>query len=437
VRREFEQVGSQGQTEEQTTIELSWAALVAKTPLSERLERAILEIVCWNPSDATHQDSWSGWTNSIRRRVPEFTDADLRSAFRRLWKSRTLRLTKLDSQRGHPEDYSGIEADDNRFFFSGWFNGTITDEGRSEWDRLHASNRIGVFISHITEEKPVAQVLQKYLKIAFGNDFRVFVSSDAKSIGGGKKWYTHIIDNLRLSEVVLVLVSQESKGKEWINFEAGFGEGADSLLIPVGIKNISFGQISYPLAGVQGRNIDDIGSILDDIGDRIGTTPASVDSRAYLEELRDAEAQLTYKSLVVEPVKEGNALRFDIQNVGNVDLELLMLEVYIPASFFLAHIVYDPILGDAGVDRAFTSRNGVSYQHLSCYSARGVYGNIVPTLRPIITPSMGKIRPSFGVRALKALDDDERKLSIFFQVHAIGYRTEEEERKVADIPSWT
>jgi hypothetical protein len=87
-----------------------------------------------------------------------------------------------------------------------------------------------VFISHITEEKPVAEVLQKYLKLAFGSDFRVFVSSDAKSIGGGKKWYTHIIENLKISEVVLVLLSQESKGREWINFEAGFGEG---ICLPV------------------------------------------------------------------------------------------------------------------------------------------------------------------------------------------------------------
>jgi hypothetical protein len=116
-------------------------------------------------------------------------------------------------------------------------------------------------------------VLQKYLKLAFGDAFRVFVSSDAKSIGGGEKWYPYIIENLRLSEIILVLVSQESKGREWINFEAGFGEGLESLVIPIGINNISLGQLSYPLAGFQARSIDNIDSILEDTGNRIRMTP--------------------------------------------------------------------------------------------------------------------------------------------------------------------
>jgi hypothetical protein len=105
-----------------------------------------------------------------------------------------------------------------------------------------------------------------------------------------------------LSEVVLVLVSQESKGREWINFEAGSGEGSKSLVIPVGIKNISLGQLSYPLAGIQGRTIDDIGSILTDIGKRLDAPVANIDAKAYLTELHDAEEQLVYKSLKVEPV---------------------------------------------------------------------------------------------------------------------------------------
>jgi hypothetical protein len=49
---------------------------------------------------------------------------------------------------------------------------------------------------------------------------------------------------------------------------------------------------------------------------------------AYLTKLHDAEARLTYKSIKVEPVVDGRTFRFDIQNVGNVYLELLMLEAY-------------------------------------------------------------------------------------------------------------
>src|SRR3989442_3640 len=102
-------------------------APMADAPLSERLEYAILEIGWLNPSRATHQDHWGGWSNSVQRRVPEFSDADLLAAFRRLAKRGVLRLTKPDSQRRHAHDYSGNEADDDRFFFVGPYNATITD----------------------------------------------------------------------------------------------------------------------------------------------------------------------------------------------------------------------------------------------------------------------------------------------------------------------
>jgi hypothetical protein len=108
---------------------------MVEAPLFERLEYAILEIVCWNPSEATHQDHWGGWRTSIQGRVPEFADADLLAAFRRLWKRGVLRLTKPDLQRRHAHDYSGKEANDEAFFFPDSFNATITDEGRIAWTR--------------------------------------------------------------------------------------------------------------------------------------------------------------------------------------------------------------------------------------------------------------------------------------------------------------
>jgi hypothetical protein len=272
-------------------------------------------------------------------------------------------------------------------------------------------------------------VLQRYLKLAFGDGFRVFVSSDAKSIGGGRKWYTHIIDNLRMSEVVLVLVSQESKGREWINFEAGFGEGLESLVIPVGIKKVSLGQLSYPLAGLQGRSIDAIGPIVEDIGNRIGVTPNAIDIKAYLDDLQIAEAEVTYKSVVIEPVAEGSYLHFDISNVGNVDLELLMLEVLLPSE---VEATYYRSPGD-GLDVSFQFKDACRYRSYACYSARGAYRGIVPLLRPILTPSMGIFRPNFNVPIRGSLTDAQKELSISFHIHAVNYRTDEEKRRIADI----
>ena len=106
---------------------------MAKEPLAFRVEYAILEAVFWDRSKATHQDSWGGWQLSVRKREPDSNDADLRSAFKRLWRRGLLLLTNPDLD---PPEYSGDPADDNRFFHIGRFNATSTDEGRAHWDRI-------------------------------------------------------------------------------------------------------------------------------------------------------------------------------------------------------------------------------------------------------------------------------------------------------------
>jgi len=108
--------------------------------------------------------------------------------------------------------------------------------------------------------------------------------------------------SLGLSRCYLVLVSQESKRREWINFEAGFGIGTNNGLVYTGgNQEFSLGQLSYPLAGLQARNVDDLGILLGDVGNHVGMAPGSVDIASYLGEIKAAEAKLIYKSLVVHP----------------------------------------------------------------------------------------------------------------------------------------
>jgi hypothetical protein len=302
------------------------------------------------------------------------------------------------------------------------------------FDQILDDMRNGVFISHITQEKPVALVLQKYIKRSFGSSFRVFVSSDAKSIGGGTPWFNHIIENLRLSRCYLVLVSQESKRREWINFEAGFGYGCGSvngLVIPVAVKRFPLSQLSYPMAGIQGRAVENIGLLLEEIGNYLGNSPEPIDTTAYLKELAEAEARLVYKSLVVTPVlDDGRVLRFDIQNVGNVDLELLMLEAIVPVQMILPGTVTFP--SKSGIDSAHIAGSGGACRWFGCYSQRGTYRDYPPLLRPIITPSMGAFRPRFMI-PLKALTADTPGLSISFQVHAADYPTQRESIKLVEL----
>ncbi len=286
----------------------------------------------------------------------------------------------------------------------------------------------GAFISHMTGESPVALVLQKYLRLAFSPGFRVFVSSDATSIGGGKKWFNHIIENLRLSQVILVLVSQESKGREWTNFEAGFGDGAECLVIPVSIKNFPLGQLSFPLSGYQGRKIDDIDQIIEDIRGYTGSLAFIIDAHAYASEIREAESKLIYKTLIVKPKWDGRALRFEVQNAGNVDVELLMMEAHVPDALIRRQwMPYTP-----GYDSKVVTRDNVQYRWLACYSPRGTYRALEPMLRPVLTSSMGAvIVENFEI----PLTPVQKEQLIYFQLHAVGYATEMQQEKIGDIPS--
>src|SRR5436853_4915577 len=79
-----------------------------------------------------------------------------------------------------------------------------------------------VFISHVSSETELAQVLKRHLIRDFP-DLDVFVSSDGKSIQAGDNWLDELRKALRNAKVVIVLCSLESIGRPWVNFEAGAG----------------------------------------------------------------------------------------------------------------------------------------------------------------------------------------------------------------------
>jgi hypothetical protein len=282
-----------------------------------------------------------------------------------------------------------------------------------------------VFISHTYEERGVAGVLQKYIRQAFKEAFPVFAAFDKDSIGGGKMWFTHIVENLSKAAVVLVLLSHESRRRQWINFEAGYGGGAGAEVIPVSIRNFSLAKLEYPLVGFKGRSIDDIASILADITNKLSIPSERVDTDAYLLEIREAEARLVHKSLHVHPFVRGNSLWFELTNQGNTDIELLMLEAFVPKQYVSRD--WPPGTSDF-MHFEDARRRDNDYMWFACTSNRGAFGNKKPSLRPILTPAMGTIVAAEMRIAVtqERLDYWERDRPIDYQIHAVDYPTEME-----------
>lgn len=193
---------------------------------------------------------------------------------------------------------------------------------------------MGVFISHIAEEAPVADALKTYLKRWFGPEFRVFVSSDYDSIPTGEEWYRAITSGIMGADVVVVLLSRYSVDRRWINFESGLAVGAKVRILPLTIRSFDPGEVGLPLSNLHLRNLADdlaLDGVVHAIAEATGLQlEEKHGAPEFVAQLARIEATLPVKSIVLEPLWEGRTLRFRLSNTGNRDVELIELEVRVP-----------------------------------------------------------------------------------------------------------
>src|SRR5262249_42957893 len=144
-----------------------------------------------------------------------------------------------------------------------------------------------------------------------------------------------------------------------------------------------------------------------------------------------AEASLIYKSLVVEPFCDGQAIRFAIRNNGNADLDLIMLEAWCPSEVvnMQRHV--------PGVRNLLEFRgesiDNSSYRYC-CYTTAIIENSHVPALRSVLTPSMGILvleQPIFPLLPIPPARLD--KLSFYHHIHARSYDTQRERMALADV----
>jgi hypothetical protein len=310
------------------------------------------------------------------------------------------------------------------------------------FEQIIETLREGVFISHIIPEKAIALVLQRHIKAACGEELSVFVASDQTSIEGGREWFDHILRNLNTSRIILVLVSQESCGNAWVNFESGFCRGLKSTVVPIAIRDFTFDKLKFPLAGFQGRYIADIEGILLAIEKATGKVSDAFDSIAYKEEVLAAEASVTYKSVIVTPyLSPGEALKFTIENRGNTDIDLLQLSAWVPVELLPTNWVKRMVPNVLQFEPC--TINGKSHWHCLYSSSTAASSTDIHSLRPVLTRSMGRILPAYPafpmvfptvtINDWKEGPPHLRDLHIYYQLHARNYDTIRESMRIGDV----
>lgn len=114
-----------------------------------------------------------------------------------------------------------------------------------------------VFVSHISQEAKLAELLKTQISHDFLGMIDVFVSSDSTSITVGSKWLNDIDAALKNAKVELIICSEDSVSRPWINFEAGAGWVKGIPIVPICHTGLRPVDLPIPLNMLQGIQASD------------------------------------------------------------------------------------------------------------------------------------------------------------------------------------
>ena len=182
-----------------------------------------------------------------------------------------------------------------------------------------------VFISHITEEKELAHLVQELIEKSFLGMIEVFVSSDEHSISLGQKWLDNITGALKSCAIEIILCSPNSITRPWINFEAGAGWVRDIPVIPLCHSGLTPSKLPMPLVLLQAAMANEVSSLkllFPVLAAALGSSVPVVDYDAFTTSVKELEKRYTYWSdvnfafniihakhpMIIPELKKGNTI---------------------------------------------------------------------------------------------------------------------------------
>ncbi len=135
-----------------------------------------------------------------------------------------------------------------------------------------------------------------------------------------------------------MLCHEASVTREWINYEAGVGDGQGSLVVPCVIRHFSKGGLKPPISRKQARSLtdaDDLTALIRDIADHVKLHAKEVNFEPFLEVVRGLPALAPIVSVEVVPFigrRTGlnDQIQFELRNAGSIDVELIHLKAVFP-----------------------------------------------------------------------------------------------------------
>jgi len=383
---------------------------------ADRIGLAILNLILDSSEARGPSFSFSLLTKDISAKIGYVSPGEIEDALLDLYHRHLIGLGRYVGKTFQPYDPS----EGTEYFSYGEFRCKALHSARRRQQELSRNNRQGIFISHLSEEKPIALRLQSLLMEALSPPIPVFVSSDYRSIGSGEKWYDAILGGLRLSQVVIVMLSAVALERRWINFEAGIGMGQEAKVIPVVSRGLQKGEIGLPLGQLQARDLhdaNDLHALLDDIASVCHVSLAPELIPPFLNDLQSIEGQLPATTLEVTVFRGGSLLGLCIRNTGNRPLDMVDAELLIPEQLASnsAFTSYPPVR----VKQRFEEEGVrlIGYRVTTQASHQPHLG--IDPLRETLLPQMGEVLvAALRISIPAQLSPDQEALPIRYRVSA-------------------
>jgi len=199
-----------------------------------------------------------------------------------------------------------------------------------------------IFVSFIHEEGETAAAVQKFVNHMLSGQANAFLSSDKFQVYAGELWLERILEELSTAKVVLLILSEKSVTRPWVNFEAGAGWFTKKKIIPLCIKELNKDNLPKPYSSLQAIDLkytDEQLYLIRSIAHHLGIEEPEIVSRfgeaaAILggpEVMKKVDAQREYLEQFGRDLKSATRIekfleqhRDELENGGTVALKNLL-----------------------------------------------------------------------------------------------------------------
>lgn len=272
--------------------------------------------------------------------------------------------------------------------------------------------QLKLFLSHLSVEAKLADMLSTHLQQDFIGLVQVFVSSDMTSLPVGTNWLEGVMTAIETSQMHLILCSPESIKRVWIHYEAGAARARHVPTAPLCHSGLSSEQLPVPLSESEAVQLDAHGfsALYSSIAALLGSSVPNIDFNGYAREVatveneftkertaaRDLGAHIEDKSIVIDPrvvcVSSPQFLALGYANQIDIVLEA-----------FPADLVHKRITTAAQLEEVLTDGEPVDVVHIAafvCPRTGDLYFSEVDLNTGLSTVSEPDILPADALAAL-------------------------------------